>query len=486
MYEHSSVKIGYRQRIVSTSLQGCSQDRHALHRVTLQLSVLISVQTNYIFKLSKSQPWILRNAFRRRGNHKLHPVLEIGRNTNSHNMAQPTPLSRLPGYDTAPDVYETPELTDDTSTTLQTSHDSASESSASPSGSDDESYGVSRRRLFPSAARERFSRQGKGVEVRGAAFGERLDGVRKGYRVGKGAEAETLEERIARLKREVEECRALAGEDQDEDGGEEGMGGEMEGLRRVLEGLEGRRVRKTVRRAGAAQRGVNGDRGGADDGKTDPAEGETSRIADFDNRLAALEKSLGLASLDAPGSEAVSAPLLPSLNMLDQQLNALMTANSLASLKAASSRIRKLREEAEQLSSMSPTGEHDGTANGTSSPTFDTSASTAPALSRADFEKLQSLYTMLPTLQSLSPTVPALIDRLRSLRTLHSGAANAAAELEDVERSQEEMDQELKAWREGLERVEKGVEEANEANGRNGKVVQGWVRDLEGRIENLR
>jgi len=75
MYEHSSVKIGYRQRIVSTSLQGCSQDRHALHRVTLQLSVLISVQTNCIFKLS--QTWIWRNAFRRRGNCTLFSRLAV-------------------------------------------------------------------------------------------------------------------------------------------------------------------------------------------------------------------------------------------------------------------------------------------------------------------------------------------------------------------------------------------------------------------------
>ena len=35
-------------------------------------------------------------------------------------MAAPSRLAALPGYDTAPDVYETPELTDDTSATQYT------------------------------------------------------------------------------------------------------------------------------------------------------------------------------------------------------------------------------------------------------------------------------------------------------------------------------------------------------------------------------
>lgn len=404
-------------------------------------------------------------------------------------MAQPTPLSRLPGYDTAPDVYETPDLTDDTSTTVQTT--SQHTSSAGSSSEDEEEGGVSRRRLFPSAARERFSRQGKGldVEVRGAGFGDRVGGGRKGYRVSRkrsGEDEETLEEKIARLRREVEECRVLAAAEGDGEGEDED--GEMEGLRRALDGMEGRRRRSTVKRAEGAVRNLeDGERAGRENGHADADEGTAGKVADFDIRLAALEKSLGLSSLDASGSDAISAPLLPSLEMLDQQMNALMAANSLAGLEAASSRIKQLREEAEQLSSMAVGEAHDGHANGTSTPTSETSTSAAPpTMSRADLEKLQSLYTLLPTLQSLSPTVPAVIERLRSLRTLHSGAVNAAAELEEVERRQGEMDQELKAWREGLKRVEKGVEEANEANGRNGKVVQGWVRDLEVRAEKLR
>ena len=106
-------------------------------------------------------------------------------------------------------------------------------------------------------------------------------------------------------------------------------------------------------------------------------------------------------------------------------------------------------------------------------------------LTQEDMAKLQSLYQILPTLQSLSPTVPALLTRLRSLTTLHSSAASAVADLDEMEKRQREMDAELKAWREGLEKVEAAVTQAGEMNGRNGKVVKQWVDDLETRLKAL-
>lgn len=270
-------------------------------------------------------------------------------------------------------------------------------------------------------------------------------------------------ERVARLKREVEECRVLA---EGEGGGEVVADGDMEGLRKVLEGLQTNKARDTRTQDGELE-----------DNKVD---GETSKgVADFDARLSVLEKSLGLSSLDGGAPET---PLLPSLALLDRQFGALMNASSLASIEAASARIKKLREEAEQLSvpSTEPTTQpHE---NGTTTPTSETTQS---GLSSVDVEKLRALHNLLPTLQSLSPTVPALLDRLRSLHTLHAGAANAASGLEELERSQNEFDKELKEWREGLEKVEKAVREADEANGRNGKVVQGWVKEVEGRMSKL-
>jgi nuclear migration protein JNM1 len=392
-------------------------------------------------------------------------------------MAAPSRLAALPGYDTAPDVYETPELTDDTSNTQHTApsevDDTTSTSATTDSENDSESESegesgvVSRRRLRPSHARKKFTREGKGVEIKDGRFGDRVGGLGgRGYRVSQVSrreDNESLGEKVARLKREVEECRVLA----EGANGEGAVGeGDMEGLRRVLEGLQTKKGRDERTRDGEVE--------------NDKISEETSKgVAEFDARLSVLEKSLGLASLDGGAPET---PLLPSLALLDRQFGALMNASSIASLEAASARIRKLKEEAEQLSQPSSESTAQPQSSGTTTPTSETAQH---GMSPVDVEKLRALHNLLPTLQSLAPTVPALLDRLRSLHTLHAGAANAAGELDDVEKSQADFDKELKEWRQGLEKVEQAIRQADEANGRNGKFVKDWVNDVEARMSKL-
>lgn len=397
--------------------------------------------------------------------------------------AEPTTrLAQLPGFDTAPDVYETPSsLHDDSATTAATSPSSDEDDdgqTSATSDEDSESGGVSRRRLYPERARSRFG--GVAAKTKGTDLSDRIDGRRRGYGVKYGEEEEEgLEGRIARLRREVEECRVLAREEaaaEGDDGeGEEGV----EALSRVLAGIEVPRKasvgRKRVVFHDASDGRASTDRKREEaDAETD-AEGEDedlsseqtlSKISAFDTRLAALETALGISSLPThqeTGTPAEALPLLPSLALLDSQLATLNTATSLASLEAASSRISKLKSEATSLQQPPPD-----------------SSEPSP-----DLTSLNHLTTLLPTLQSLSPTIPALITRLRSLRTLHSTAASASADLDALEKRQEEMERELKMWRSGLEKVENAVKEADGHNGRDGAMVQGWVTDLEKRVQGL-
>lgn len=406
---------------------------------------------------------------------------------NTHNMesVEPRRLAALPGYDTSPDIYETPELTDDTSTTIQTSPRSPDEASdTSEEDDDDEGYGVSRRRLYPERARSRFGATSSRVDTKKVDLSDRVDGRRRGYRVKKKSdddgEEEGLEARIARLRREIEECRAEADENKgDGQGQNEDMGPEVEGLDNLLKKLE---VPKASRQARTTPKE-------APESSESPAETNApdehilGKVTDFDSRLAALEQALGLSSLETATTESAPTPVLPSLRLLDQQLSALTTAASLTNLDAASSRIEKLRRDAAELTTKG--GSRTEVANG-SRPSSSDSKESSVALTQEDVQKLHALYQLLPTLQSLSPTVPAMLNRLRSLRTLHTNAANAAAELVEVEKRQAEMDKELKAWKEGLERVEKAVQNADNANGKNGGVVEGWVKDLESRVASSR
>lgn len=380
-------------------------------------------------------------------------------------MVQPSRLAALPGYDTAPDIYETAE-TDDASTTLtqRTSPRSPSETDETTDEDEEESYGVSRRRLYPERARQRF-REGAGeVDARGVDLSDRVDGKRRGYgvrrrREGETREEESLEARIARLRREVEECRVEAERERGEEG--EGEGESVEGLTGLLARLEV----PTVKTRGAVKQPP-----APPEPDGEPADEQTlTRVADFDARLSALEHALGLSSLDAASTghqDPVAAPLLPSLAILDQQLAALSSAASLAGLDAARARVQSLRAEADAARTTGPDDD-------------------AASLTPDDRANLHALYALIPTLSSLAPTIPALLARLRSLRTLHTAAGGAGEDLDELERRQGVMEAELREWREGLEGVEGAVRLAGEANGRNGKVVEGWVGELMGRVEGL-
>ncbi|KAF2163909.1 hypothetical protein M409DRAFT_68169 [Zasmidium cellare ATCC 36951] len=416
---------------------------------------------------------------------------------------EPSRLAQLPGFDTAPDVYETPDIDDSTTTasTQQTSPRAPSEHSytSEEEKDDDEEDGptrVSTRRLYPQAARDRFRTQSRGVDAKGVDLSDRVDGKRKGYKLKKGVhgedEDEGLEARIARLRREVEECRALAeaekqGETEDEDEEVEGEGvvEDVDALSKLLAGVEVPTVRKGRKRRGSIFHDAPTTAPVQHEEAADLTDEQTlTRISAFDNRLSALETALGISSV-LETTDSLFTPLLPSLALLDNQLSALTSATSLSALEAASSRINKLKSEAQQLYhlQLQPTPSSDN--NDPTAENNDEESQTPALLSPEDMKKLQHLYTLLPNLQALSPTVPALITRLRSLRTLHTTAATASQDLDSLEQRQNELDRELKMWREGLGKVEEAVQKADMANGKNGATVEEWVKDLERRMKAL-
>jgi nuclear migration protein JNM1 len=185
-----------------------------------------------------------------------------------------------------------------------------------------------------------------------------------------------------------------------------------------------------------------------------------SKVADFDARLAILERQLGITSLDTPEAlttDSSFTPILPTLSLLDRQL-ALLTSSS------SQSHIDTL---AQKLIQPTPSQ----TQQDTHSP--------------EDMAKLRALYALLPTLTSLSPTLPPLLTRLRSLRTLHANAVTASQTLDEVEQRQDEADKEIREWREGLKKVEEAVARAESGMLENSAAVETWVKELEERVKKL-
>lgn len=214
-----------------------------------------------------------------------------------------------------------------------------------------------------------------------------------------------------------------------------------------------------------------------------------AKVADFDTRLTMLEKVLGVGSSATFNFEqATPGPILPTLDLLDKQISTLSSSTT-SSLDTIGRKVRQLTQEAEKLDEArrSAKAAQDALRSNSSSPQIGNGDAT-PAASLDDPEyvsKVNALYGTLPTIESFAPLLPAVLDRLRSLQAIHTGAATASQSLDDVEKRQEEMAAEVKRWREGLVQLEGKMKQGEVRMGSNMKAVEGWVKELEGRVEKV-
>ena len=313
---------------------------------------------------------------------------------------------------------------------------------------------------------------------------------------------------MARLRQEVEEVRALC---ERRDAQERARGGDGAPLLKSVDGISDALDRAHERRHGGARgaqrelaRGLRAAEGepprapagggarrrrrprgaGRRGGQVEAASHALELAAAFDARLAALEAALGLAaggvgSVASPASldEAASKPVLPTLASLERML-ALATGQP-GALDAAQAKVRALLKDAERLQRLrAEERQHEGSA----APSSSAEKGLPPS---SEQSKIMALYGLLPTIESLAPTLPLVLERLRTLRLLHAGAADASAALEGVEKRQEEQREELRTWREALEKVEGGLKEGQGALLENMEKMGGWIREVEERMDRL-
>ncbi|KAL9119228.1 MAG: hypothetical protein Q9187_004217 [Circinaria calcarea] len=438
--------------------------------------------------------------------------------------------------DWAPDLYETPELTDGTSTRpTSTAFRSESRASSYKDLEGDEISGIDRHRLDPDEARTHFLPAR--VHAGDVDFSDRIDGKRKSYQVTsrrrrKGttregalvessdeddAGPESLQRKIARLQQEAEEikveiARQHAGREigAEEDNGEDMDKETLDVLSKIMESLNtidlgpsrtaagrlGRRVEAAPamdndKLSGERQKGEKS----AETISRAPklqADQNWVKIADFDTRITLLETILGIDSIPLPtqGRPANKA-ILPTLDILDRKISTI-SSSSPASLDAVGRRIRQLIQEAEKLDDARKSARASLEAlkssqdeRQTISATQDEAAAIAGLDNPEQSSKINALFGTLPTIESLAPLLPSVLDRLRSLRLIHADAAAASQSLADVEKRQAEMAEEIRGWREGLEKVEERMRTGEKRLVENTKVIEDWVEDLEGRMGKL-
>ena len=350
-----------------------------------------------------------------------------------------------------------------------------------------------------------------------------MNGIINGLEVSSDEEDESLERKLARLRREVAEVKdeferrekkpqdVTATEKDNETGSLDALSQVLESVGPTTTDGENGAANRLTRRLTSALKsnGVETNNLPAASGQLEGAsstytvtyapkyqeEHTLSKVSDFESRLTLIEAALGIDAIPLPTQDRSAAKaVIPTLDMLDKQLNTL-TASTDSSLDGIRRRVQQLTHDTEKLEqsrksakaayealrqeTLSPTGK------GGRSPTVNAAARLPEIEDPEVTSKINALYGTLNTIESLAPLLPSVLDRLRSLRTLHADAATASQTLSKVESRQEAMKDELEGWRHGLEKVEKVMEQGEQTMKANTEMVEGWVKELEERISKV-
>ncbi|RDA91504.1 hypothetical protein CP533_4565 [Ophiocordyceps camponoti-saundersi (nom. inval.)] len=415
-------------------------------------------------------------------------------------MAISRKYAALPDLDSAPDIYETPELTDDNSTVPTTTNRGPSEYEFDEIDGDDD-RSILRPRIRIDEARSRFTPAD--VDARQTDFSNRVDGKRRSYRastrrqhiledgtvelgtLSEDDDDESLERRIARLKREVDEVKQdFASRKPSSEENKSPNDDKLDALSSALDDMCTTATGFSSTQQTARFTPVATD-SAAVDGPTytvtyapDYQQSHAlAKVADFDRRLAVMEEVLGISSssmMDASGRDGLSRAVIPTLDSMEKQITTLSQAST-ANLDAISRRVRTLAAEQEKLNDSRDKAKALRDEFGKHAPASPTDEAEHEA-------KINALYAILPTIENLSPLLPPLLDRLRSLRAMHADAAAVSQTLDSIEAQQADMVGELKQWKDGLDRLETAIQNGEAAMKENAKVVEGWVKDLEKRV----
>lgn len=202
------------------------------------------------------------------------------------------------------------------------------------------------------------------------------------------------------------------------------------------------------------------------------------KIADFDERLTSLEKVLGVSASVLTDSEKAlpSNAVIPQMDELTRIMEVLNGSTTM-SLDAASRRVKQLVQDTDKLAEARKAAKQAAVDGAGSVDALDSDETVA---------KINALYGALPTVEKMKPVLPVLLDRLRSLRDIHQNAATASETLKKIETRQDEMADEIEKWEEALAKVEGVVTESTGTIEGNMLKVEGWVREIERKMETIR
>lgn len=317
-------------------------------------------------------------------------------------------------------------------------------------------------------------------------------GPRGGYATYKVKES--VEAKLARLRREVEEVKMELGAG--EKYGEQK--GEVEGLQEVLKKLEITTSNKTENSRRLYSDLNIDDEPSQETSKSDDTSADAThrqdikQLVQFEARVAKLESIVGLAEIDP--QTVGYRPLLETLRELRQRLK-LLTSTPVA-VETAITNLRPLIAAMDQVKaarapvSASTAARKPSSAAADSEP-FNRSEALVASNSSAVFSPeqaatIQKLYKDLPALAQLQTAMPKVLARLKALRRLHLDAESTNEYVGSMDAAIRGLRTDLKTWQQTLEQVEEKVGQVESTSKSNRKEVEEWVADLKSRQDALK
>lgn len=270
-------------------------------------------------------------------------------------------------------------------------------------------------------------------------YSSRID--RQQVSFSSGVAGETRDEKLARIKLELQELAESAVNDKED----------VDTLHVLLEGLE-------VKRKELPLLEVKGDvsssrtSASTDTSRHVATSSHTlSKLVSLESRLSAVESSL----YDPNSPESTSVPLAPAIR--DLMLKLSLLTSSPQTLQAQQTRIQNVKKGGNvrvESRAESRGGESrlESRVESRMESRMESHDDSHPGLQNVDI-----VYSHLSTITYLSHVVPRLVLRLKTLRQVHNLASQSVGTLATVNQQIQELEGAVKKWTEVLERVEQQI-----------------------------
>ncbi|KAK4520403.1 retrograde regulation protein 2 [Mucor velutinosus] len=208
-----------------------------------------------------------------------------------------------------------------------------------------------------------------------------------------------------------------------------------------------------------------------------------SKLSDIDERIAKIEKLVGSnagQALDELPQNLASTSLVNSLSKLEQQVLVLAQPRQ---LEMVARRVKVLNSDLDRLNELKSSRKDTSSLGfGLSSainPQNTPSANEAANKDSNDNEaKINKLFATLEKVDPLLNLTPALLTRLKALQTLHTEAASFGKSVKVISEEQTRMTDELKSLTTTCDLLNQSLKENDESINNNIKVIDDRMTDL--------